>query len=352
MTPFSHEQYAAFTETDFIQDPFFQEWVLAPDTAKHAFWEAFLTRFPQQRETVERAQAWLQGLQFAEEVPDEAHVRQRFAEHLAQAQSGRPAPVVGLSYTVRRALKVAAFVGGLVLAASVVFQMYNRQRQTAITTQFGELKEVRLPDSTTIILAAHSKLTYKSSWRKSAPREIWLDGEAFFSVRHLNRNVQNIRPHERFIVHGKDVTVEVLGTEFDMRQRRGKTEVVLQQGSIRLRFNDSAYAPLLLAPGDLVAYDGVLKKLERSTTVPQNYTAWKEKTLLLTNPTVEEILNYLEDNFGKELVLNDTVLLQKRIEGPILLNNLNDALFVLSTVLNTDIERHDSLIRLKPRPRS
>jgi hypothetical protein len=34
------------------------------------------------------------------------------------------------------------------------------------------------------------------------------------------------------------------------------------------------------------------------------------------------------------------------------LNNLNDALFVLSTVLNTDIERHDSLIRLKPRPRS
>lgn len=352
MNSFSHEQYAAFTETDFIQDPFFQEWVLAPDALNEAFWVEFSYRFPEQRQTVAQAKAWLQHLRFAEEMLDETYIRQRFTEHLAQAQSMRPARLLSLSQGVRRALKVAAFVGGLVLAASVVFNWYTRTRQTAVATQFGELKEVLLPDSTTIFLAAHSKLTYKSNWRKSVPREVWLDGEAFFSVRHLNQYAQAIRPNERFLVHGTDITVEVLGTEFDIRQRRGKTEVVLQQGSIRLLFNDSTHTPLLMTPGDLVTYDGVLKKLERSTTVPQNYTAWKEKKLLLNNPTVAEILLYLEDNFGKKLVVDDPVLLQKKIEGPILLNNLNDALFVLSTVLNTDIERHDSLIRLRLRRRS
>ncbi len=344
----SQHLYETFTENGFIQDPFFQDWVLAPDAEKETFWHGVLKKFPPQQQAIENAKAFLQQLRFAKTAPDDAYINEQFAAHQAQVRRIGQTRVLPL----RNAWKVAAFIGGLLLLASGIFYLYNKPRLTSINTQFGELKELRLPDSTAVFLAAHSTLQYKNSWRRSKPREIWLDGEAYFNVRHLNKDSRHIKPDERFIVHGTDVTVEVLGTAFNVRQRRGKTEVVLEEGSIRLVLNDSSQQALLLQPGDLVTYDGVLKKLTHTVTVPQNYTAWKKRKLLLNNPTVAEILLYLEDNFGKKLVLNDSLLLRKKIEGPILLNNLNDALFVLSTVLDTDIEQSDSLIQLKPRRRS
>ncbi|WP_374165310.1 FecR domain-containing protein [Arcticibacter sp. MXS-1] len=60
------------------------------------------------------------------------------------------------------------------------------------------------------------------------------------------------------------------------------------------------------------------------------------------NPTIRQITAYLEDTFGKKIVTSDEALNDKMIAGPIPLNSLNDALFVISTVSNVDILRPDS----------
>lgn len=219
----------------------------------------------------------------------------------------------------------------------------------AIATQYGEIKKVLLPDSSTIVLNANSHILFSKNWSADQPREIWLDGEAFFDIKHLNTNPNIIQPNERFIVHGKDITVEVLGTAFDVRQRRGATEVVLQSGKIKLTLKDNAKSSTIMLPGDMFTYHPATNKIIRTTTEPQNYTAWKEKKLMLNNPTLSQIINYLEDNFGKEITVTDPALKKRKIEGPILLNNLDDALFIISTVLNTDIEKTDSTLTIRPR---
>ena len=178
---------------------------------------------------------------------------------------------------------------------------------------------------------------------------MWLEGEAFFDVKHLNYNAKHIQPYERFIVHTKDLVVEVLGTSFNIRQRRGKTEVVLQTGKISISFNDKKHDGIMMSPGDIVTYNPTAEELLRTTTIPENYTAWRERKLLLNNPTVNEIVQYLEDNYGKKIVLDETQLGTRRIEGPILINNLDDALFILSTVLNVDIIKQDTTLFIRPR---
>ena len=244
---------------------------------------------------------------------------------------------------LRRIGTIAAAIGGIVILGSVLFLMNSKQKDSVIATNFGELKQITLPDSTHIVLNAHSTIKYLNKWKENEPREVWLEGEAFFDVTHLNKNSSSIQPGERFLVHVDDLNIEVLGTSFNIRERRGKTEVVLQSGKIKLSLKDKE---IMMQPGDWVVYNPVEKSIIRSATNPENYSAWKEKKLILNNPTVQEIVQYLEDSFGKKIVLENPALQTKKIEGPILLSNLDDALFVISTVLNVKVEQKDNVLIL------
>lgn len=343
-------QYAQYDEKDFICDPFFQEWVVRKSPETDQFWAAFLVSYPGKEEAIAGARMFLTTIRFKEEWPAESYINQQFERHLAQVEEGERTPVVKMrGPALRRLVLVAASFAGIVLLASLFF-LYTkgRNREVAIGTHFGENKTVRLSDNSSIVLNANSQVKFKKKWKENEAREVWLDGEAFFDIRHINKDEKNILPNERFLVHGQDVTIEVLGTSFNVRQRRGRTEVVLQNGRIALTLHDQQHSRLVLNPGDLVVYDAASRKIVRTITRPENYAAWKEKRLLLTNPTAAEIASYLEDNFGKKIILDSSIANQK-IEGPILLNNLDNALFVLSTVLNTTVEKKENVILLRPR---
>jgi ferric-dicitrate binding protein FerR (iron transport regulator) len=345
------DDYTGYEEKDFICDPFFQEWVIHKNQDNNQFWMEFLLLNPGKKEAIEHARTFLLNIKFKEEWPDEKYIQQRFVQHLAQAELAEKTPVIKLNKpALRRFALIAASLTGFLLLTSILFiYTKNRNREVAITTKYGENKTILLSDNSNIVLNAHSRVKFKKNWKANEPREVWLEGEAFFEVKHLNKNEKNILPEERFLVHGKDVTIEVLGTSFNLRQRRGRTEVVLQAGKIVLTLNDNKHSRLVLNPGDLVAYSAANKKMVKTTTEPEKYAAWKEKKLLLNDPTVEEIAGYLEDNFGKKIVIEDSSMANRKIEGPILLNNLDNALFIMSTVLNTTVEKKENIILLRPR---
>ncbi|MEI6949292.1 FecR domain-containing protein [Paraflavisolibacter sp. H34] len=344
---FNFEPYPQFGEADLIADPHFQEWVLRPTEENRRFWNAFVERYPAKQEEVENGRLFLERLSFREEVPAADRVEALLQQHLAAIDGLEAGRVVALP---RRRwtglLKAAALLAGAVLILSLLLL---RNRKETVETAYGVLKTVTLPDRSTVVLNAHSKIEYRKKWKEGAPREIWLEGEAFFDVTHLNRDARAVRPGERFVVHTGDLDVEVLGTSFNVRQRRGKTEVVLQEGSVKLAFRDKTHKDVLMKPGERVAYAAGAQRLEQGTANPENYTAWKEKKLILTNPTVTEITRYLEDVYGRKIMLEAPAMGSTTIEGPLLLNNLDDVLFILSTVLNAEVVRTDSTVTLRPR---
>jgi ferric-dicitrate binding protein FerR (iron transport regulator) len=163
-----------------------------------------------------------------------------------------------------------------------------------------------------------------------------LQGEAFFDVKHLNRDETRLKEGDHFTVHLQGLDIEVLGTSFNIRSRRGKTEVVLQSGKIKVSFKNKD-PDIIMKPDDIIVYNQAENKITRNITVARDYTGWKERRLVLHDPTISEILNYLEDNFGKKIILEKKDLGSKKIEGPILFNDLDDALFVISTVLQAEV---------------
>lgn len=340
------KQYADFGVQDFIQDPFFQDSIIHHSDNKNAFWQEFLTVYTGQRETLEKAGEFLKALSFKEERPEEAQIELMLNKHLQQVGQWKEHQVVRMQ-NLRRWLRVAAIFGGVILCTAVLYL----RRELTITEQtaFGKLKMLMLPDSSEVVLNAHSKLEYKT-WEREKVREVWLEGEAFFQVKHRNQNPSDVHQSEKFLLHTKDILIEVLGTSFDVRQRRQKTEVVLQTGSIKISFANDEHPSIFMKPGDVVTYDAVSKQLTQSTTVAENYSSWKEKKLMLLDPSVNEIIRYLEDNFGKKIELQSPQLGESKIEGPILLNNLDDALFVLSTVLKVEITEKNNMYFIRSRP--
>ena len=202
---------------------------------------------------------------------------------------------------------VAAMVGFLVLALTGWWYYQYAYRTVALATGNTEVKEVVLPDGSTVTLNANSTLRYHPHWDGSVSRQVWLEGEAFFSVKHtLN--------HQPFVVHTSGLNVDVLGTEFNVRHRRHQTTVVLSEGKVRAHVPSSS-EQVVMQPGDRVRYQEGQSTLSQQPVDVAQYTAWRNQELVLNNTSLREIAILLEDYYGLKVVLADPALGDLRVSS-------------------------------------
>jgi transmembrane sensor len=250
--------------------------------------------------------------------------------------------------TRRRWVWLTSIAAMLLIIASVWFVL-NADSKSIIATEYGQQKKIALPDETEITLNANSNIKYLKRWKDGQPREVWLNGEALFKVKHLNTDSKSIKQEERFIVHTRLANVEVLGTVFNVRERRGKTEIVLEQGKIKVSFTRNNEPAIIMQPGQMITVTAETKKAVANTIKPEDYTAWTKNKLILNNASFEEIIEYMEDNFGKHIILSDPQLANRKVEGTFKIDNLDDALLVLSKALNVEIVQKDDTLIVTPK---
>lgn len=346
--------YKKFTITDFISDEYFQDWVIEPNEESNNFWEQWLNKNPDKRRVVREARDVLLHIKFKEDFPTAEQARKALEENLSKIrsldeESNAVANAVRMN-RFRNLRRIAAVFIGLLVTGAAVFYFNWRNATTLVATNYGEIKTVVLPDGSTITLNAHSSISYLKHWRSGTARRVTLEGEAFFKVTHLNKNEDKIRESERFIVATNDLVVEVLGTTFDVKSRHGQTSVVLETGKVRVAFNNQHQMDMTMLPGQMIAYQASTNQLKKSVTDPGVHTSWVNKKIILNGASVNTIIEYLEDNYGYKVLLKDTTIGNKKMEGTLLLDNLQDILFVLSTSLDIKIEKKDSTLIFSKTP--
>lgn len=335
--------YAAYATADFLDDASFIRWVKG-NAAAAAFWENWLSTNPANLAAALAARQQLQLLLSAQPVPVAPHtlqfiwqdIQQSVAEHEARARrrtwqwaSAAAATLVGVS------------LGGWLLTRPAPAELLTT------ATAYGQTRQLTLPDGSRVTLNAHSRLQ-RYQWRPGAPREVWLQGEAFFDVKHLDSNGV-IRPEERFVVHTGRLRVEVLGTRFNVKQRRAQTQVVLQSGRVRVAL--SGRPALTLAPSEAARFDSVSGRFDKLTLPTTDAAlAWTEQKLLLHRTTVTDILRTVEDTYGYRTVLADPRMGQRELEGVLPLRDEKSVLFVLGAILHTPVTKRDSTIYIGPAP--
>ncbi|WKN42622.1 FecR family protein [Tunicatimonas pelagia] len=239
--------------------------------------------------------------------------------------------------------RMAAVWGGLLLI-SIACLLYFRYGSNTVTIQtaYGEISEVGLPDGSTVTLNANSTLRYATDWEEQADREVWLEGEAFFSVAHTLQN-------QRFRVHASDMNVEVLGTEFNVNTRRGDTEVVLHSGQVKLVIDtNQADSATVMRPGELAAYTESEQRLVKKVVNPQRYSHWRQQELVLDNTSLGEVAQAMEDYYGFTIIIPNDSLKNNRLTATTKLS-LKDAELILATIseiYGIEVQRNGNEITL------
>ncbi len=226
----------------------------------------------------------------------------------------------------------AACVVVLVAAAVVLFGLGDLIRYRTYATRSGETRSLVLPDGSQVALNANSTLKVARYLPGTDGREVWLTGEAFFTVAK--------RPDRaRFVVHTQDLDVVVLGTQFNVTQRRGDTRVVLSEGKVKLLPRTAAHAPpVLMAPGDLVQVSAARRQVARRTVTPENYSSWRENKLVFDSTPLAEVLLTVQDFYGVRVKLADPAMGEKKFTATLPNNDLNIVLKAISSVYGLEVQ--------------
>jgi transmembrane sensor len=344
--------YAKFSSADFICDELFQDWIINPGKETDEFWNEWLSQHPDKLETIEEAKNLLLQITFNEDFPTEEQVQSSLASTLSKInrleEQNEDENSSTRVFRLKQIIKIAAVFIIIALSASILLYNYWNEK-IFISTKYSEIKNVELPDGSNVVLNAHSTISYYKHRSKSSPRQVWLDGEAYFEVKHINKNEKEIKASERFIVSTTDLNIKVLGTSFNVKKRTRVTEVILKSGKIRIEFNDKLQPAITMAPGEMIAYNKSSGPFVKPVD-PAIYTTWMDKKLILKESSITEISQYIRDYYGYKVILQDSSIGKRKMEGTLLLDDMQDVLFVLSSTLNIEIEKQgDSLIFKKRR---
>ncbi|PRY44304.1 FecR family protein [Spirosoma oryzae] len=340
--------YLSFEPEDFAADAFFIRWVREPDEETETYWQDWLQTYPYKVQDVALARQLVLLLATDTDAdPSESAIRTMWQRIQDRKQSD---PVI-IEHPARRSWflgisRVAAVVALLVLAAGGFYGW--QRRMVTYETAYGESQRIKLPDGSFVDLNAHSILTMRANWPDGASREVWLDGEAFFTV---SKKQQQGRPI-KFTVHTSDLDINVKGTQFDVSTRKQQTKVVLSEGSIQLRLNErSGNQSLQMKPGDAVVFSKEKQRLAVDHLAnPQASHSWISSRWTLDDTSLGEVATMIEETYGVPVSFADDALMKLTVTGIIPTNSLPDLLNTLESILFIKIDRQSNRLIVRAMP--
>lgn len=342
----SNDLYKDFSAEQFARDEYFRQWIIAPDESLERFWAAFLQENPGQTEALQQAQQLVATEVYATygasplDAEEKMSMKKDIFDRLqldAIKKTKSPAPVRRLPWRSMAAAVV------LLLVAAVYLLMYplSKAGNAALLAQHtgpNETRTVVLPDSTVVILNAGSSLEYSSDLATAESREVRLGGNAFFSVK---------KGLQKFVVHTTQLSVTVLGTEFNVNARSAAEEVALVSGKVKVTGPYQSAAPVYLLPGDRVRLDTAGKALVASQINSSLYSAWTEGKWSFRQTSLEDIGRLITAYYNVEVRFNNEKSKRLSINAVIPVDSIQKLIPVLEQTLHIPMTLSDNRLTIE-----
>jgi len=168
--------------------------------------------------------------------------------------------------------------------------------QIELTSAYGFISKVTLPDKSEVWLNSGSKISYPQQF-SAGKRQVSLVGEAYFKVQSDQKN--------RFeVLVNNDIIVNAYGTEFNIYayDEEDLIEATLVSGNIEV-LSSNLKNSRILSPGQQVIYNkgnGSMQVKEINLTVK---TAWKDGKMIFRRANMTEITRRLARHFNVDILL-------------------------------------------------
>ncbi|MEM9916545.1 MAG: FecR domain-containing protein [Bacteroidota bacterium] len=315
------------TVEDFVADESFQDFCLRPDHANRAKWTQYLVDHPEQAALVREARMLVQMLHVpAEAVSDSATV---------VAPRKRKRSWVGW----------AAAILLLLGATAGIFYYSNRptgpiaiQQEKMSLTAAEDRMGYTLPDQSTVLLRKGATLSWMTPWGKNSTREVWLEGEAFFDVRH-----DPLIGQQEFDVILPEGRIQVLGTSFLVKPAQEDLNIFLADGKIAYHSKGSTYN---MKPGDHLKQTATSFNIQHNVDVKE-YMLWKVSGISFSGESISEVVRQLNRSFDLDIRIGNKRLKSKKISASIAQNDPQLLLEAIALIYNIKIIHQGDQIILK-----
>lgn len=165
-----------------------------------------------------------------------------------------------------------------------------------LETTFGEIKTFELPDSTRILQNSHTRIGVLPHFMQSS-RELYLDGDAFFSVRPGG--------DQPLLIRTGMLNLETSGGSFRVSAHgssRGQS-VEVMTGTLRaIKAYPSDFPDTeQLGPGDMVMINRDIDLMEKETYDTASLGAWLTGALIFKNNSLGEVIRRLEEWYDVDI---------------------------------------------------
>jgi transmembrane sensor len=170
-----------------------------------------------------------------------------------------------------------------------------------IKIPYGKKFEVQLSDGTVVYLNAGTSLKYPVQFLSNQDRKVFLTGEAYFEVSKDKKHP--------FTVNAQEVSVEVLGTKFNVNSydENTSTDIVLTEGKVLL-YNVKKENQVFLNPGFKGSNIKGQTKFEIEQVNTNYYTAWVKGSLVFKNESFDQIIKKLERQYNVTFINKNKTL--------------------------------------------
>ena len=279
------KDFRLYDISDFVMDEDFIRWVNEKKKDDNIFWEDWLNQHPGKYMVVAEARRILESIGTEQRVISEAE-KQKEIEKLMLTIKGNfqeeESKIRTISVSKKWWYAIAASLI-FAIASTVVYFLVNHDKSqekftyATITSSKRLVENINtsdksvnflLPDGSTVELAANSRISYANNFDSVDTRDVYLSGEAFFTV---TKN-----PSRPFRVFANEIVTKVLGTSFRIRSfekdtiiqvtvRTGKVSVYSQAtADIREIAAPNRLGGIILTPNQEIVYQKSKKEFQKA----------------------------------------------------------------------------------------
>lgn len=207
-----------------------------------------------------------------------------------------------------RTIRFAAASVLLVLLVSTGYFVFNwsigDNKTIILSASDNVIENFELPDGTLVSLNSNSKLFYPSKFEENM-REVAIEGEAFFDVKHDKESP--------FVINAGKAQVKVLGTSFNVNAYPSNkmVEVIVETGKVELRNKMTQMEQLeniVLSAGDKGTLVLLNNSLEKTSNSDPNFMAWKSRNLVFKSNNLKYVFDKIEKTYHVDIKVNDPII--------------------------------------------
>jgi transmembrane sensor len=199
-------------------------------------------------------------------------------------------------------LRVAAILAAAAVTAAIAYQVTKTpanepHHDAKIFTEAGSpsVRNIWLPDGSQVVLQAGSRLEYPASF-DGGKREIQLDGEAWFDIKH-----DESKP---FLIHSGKVTTTVLGTAFTVKAWKDSATITVTVNRGKVRVSEGERILATLTPDEQMSFDTRTLQAMTNTVDAKAVAAWKEQEYQWEDISLRDAVQDLQKRYNAVIILS------------------------------------------------